>query len=56
MLRILGPKWEVQGLLRKLYSAQYHNFYSSPDTVIVNKAGKEWMENQECKEIFSEES
>jgi hypothetical protein len=40
VLRLFGPKREVDGSWRKLYNDELHNLYSSPNTVRVIKARK----------------
>jgi hypothetical protein len=40
LLRIFGPKREVDGLCRKLHNDELHSLYSSPNIVRVIKSGR----------------
>jgi hypothetical protein len=37
VLKIFGPKWELDGLWRKLHNDELHSLYSSPNIVRVIK-------------------
>jgi hypothetical protein len=38
VLRIFGPKWEEDGLWRKLHNDELHSLYSSPNIVRTIKS------------------
>jgi hypothetical protein len=42
VLRIFGPKREVDGSWRKLHNDEFHNLYISPNIVRVIKLMRRW--------------
>jgi hypothetical protein len=44
VLRIFEPKWEEDGLWRKLHNDELHNLYSSPNIVRVIKSKRMRLE------------